>query len=111
MVLVPQLDEQQQVAGDLIRLARVKAGLSQAALAGRAGVSQALISAYENGHRQPTLPTLQRLLIAAGFELRMRLEPPDDQARAEREWAATRSGSERRRWAKEQAAVVLGSRR
>jgi hypothetical protein len=94
------------VAGDLLRLARVKAGLTQAALAQRAGVAQALISAYENGRRQPTLPTLMRLLDAAGFDLRMRLEAPDVQARAAGEWEASRPVAERRRWAREQAAIA-----
>lgn len=93
------------LAGDLLRLARAKAGLTQAALAERAGVTQTLISAYENGRRQPTLPTLLRLLDAAGLELRTRLEPPDTQALASEEWAATRPAAERRRWADEQAAV------
>jgi transcriptional regulator with XRE-family HTH domain len=36
-----------------------------------------MISAYERGKRQPTLDTLLRLLRAAGFELRMHLEPYD----------------------------------
>jgi len=98
-------DDRDRVAGDLLRLARVKAGLTQAVLAQRAGVAQALISAYENGRRQPTLPTLMRLLEAAGFDLRMRLEAPDVQARAAAEWAASRPVGERRRWAREQAAV------
>jgi transcriptional regulator with XRE-family HTH domain len=98
-------DERGRVAGDLLRLARVKAGLTQAVLAERAGVAQTLISAYENGRRQPTLPTLMRLLEAAGFELRMRLEAPDIQARAVEEWAASRPVGERRRWAREQAAL------
>jgi hypothetical protein len=102
--------ERDQVAGDLLRLARVKAGLTQAALAERAGVAQALISAYENGRRQPTFPTLLRLLEAAGFELRMRLEPPDEQARLIREWEASRPAAERRRWAREQAATAAAGR-
>jgi transcriptional regulator with XRE-family HTH domain len=101
-------DGRDRVAGDLLRLARVKAGLTQAVLAERAGVAQTLISAYENGRRQPTLPTLMRLLDAAGFDLRMRLEAPDVQARAVEEWAASRPAGERRRWAREQAAVGSG---
>jgi transcriptional regulator with XRE-family HTH domain len=90
------------LAGDLLRLARAKAGLTQAQLAGRAGVAQSLISAYENGHRQPTLPTLKRLLAAAGLELRTRLELPDEQSAAAAEWEATRPDDERARWATEQ---------
>ncbi|HET9058462.1 MAG TPA: helix-turn-helix transcriptional regulator [Acidimicrobiales bacterium] len=96
----------EQVAGDLLRLARVKAGLTQTELAVQAGVAQTLISAYENGHRQPTLPTLMRLLEAAGLELRMRLEPPDIQRRAVAEWEATRPAAERKRWAREQARIA-----
>ena len=42
---------------------------SQVALAARAGVTQSVISAYESGHRQPSLPTLAALVGAAGYEL------------------------------------------
>ncbi|GAC1591997.1 MAG: hypothetical protein NVS3B21_11140 [Acidimicrobiales bacterium] len=98
--------DRSSVAGDLLKLARVKAELTQDGLAERAGVAQSLISAYENGRRQPTMPTLMRLLEAAGFDLRMRLELPDVQEMAAEEWAATRPTSERRRWTREQNAVV-----
>jgi len=97
---------EKQVAGDLIRLARAKAGLTQDEMAERAGVAQSLISAYENGRRQPTVPTLLRLLEAAGFDLRMRLEVPDAQSRAAEEWTSTRPGSERRRWEREQRVAL-----
>ena len=56
-------------AGALLRQARRDAGLSQVALAARAGVTQSVISAYESGHRQPSLPTLAALVEAAGDEL------------------------------------------
>jgi transcriptional regulator with XRE-family HTH domain len=62
-------------AAALLQLARLKAGLSQRELAERVGVPTTMISAYERDRRQPTLPTLLRLLRAAGFDLRMRLEP------------------------------------
>jgi transcriptional regulator with XRE-family HTH domain len=61
----------------LLQLARLKSGLSQAQLAERAGVPVTMISAYERDRRQPTLPTLLRLLGAAGFDLSMRLVPHD----------------------------------
>lgn len=35
----------------------------------RAGVTQSVISAYESGQRQPSLPTLASLIEAAGYEL------------------------------------------
>jgi predicted nucleotidyltransferase/DNA-binding XRE family transcriptional regulator len=47
----------------------MEAGLSQAELAARAGVTQSVISAYESGRRQPALPTLVALIEAAGHEL------------------------------------------
>ena len=56
-------------AGALLRQARRRAGLSQVELAARAGVTQSVISAYESGRRQPSLPTLAALVGAAGHEL------------------------------------------
>jgi transcriptional regulator with XRE-family HTH domain len=66
------------LAAGLIRLARTKAGLTQAELGKRAGVDQQVISAYETGRREPTMPTLTRLLAGAGFEMRIQLAPLDD---------------------------------
>jgi hypothetical protein len=65
------------VAAGLIRAARDRAALTQGDLAQLAGITQQTISAYETGRREPTLPTLLRLLAAAGFDLRMRLAPAD----------------------------------
>ena len=56
-------------AAGLLRQARRRAGMSQVALAARAGVTQSVISAYESGHRQPSLPTLTALIETTGFEL------------------------------------------
>ena len=90
------------LAGDLLRLAVAKSRLSQEQLADRAGVAQSLISAYENGRRQPTLPTLTRLIAAAGLELRTRLAPPGIQPDGDGDSEATAPESERQRWADEQ---------
>ena len=49
--------------------ARRRAGLSQAALAARAGTSQATVSAYESGRKVPSVETFSRLLAAAGSRL------------------------------------------
>lgn len=54
---------------DLLRHARVTAGMSQAALAQSAGTSRPTLSAYENGRKSPTLDTAQRILSKAGFDL------------------------------------------
>src|SRR5215212_7107330 len=56
-------------AGVALREARTTAGISQAALAERVGTSQATISAYENGTKQPSVATLSRLLAATGSRL------------------------------------------
>lgn len=56
-------------AGSLVRDTRRRAGVSQVELGRRAGVTQSVVSAYESGRRQPSLPTLERLVRAAGLEL------------------------------------------
>ena len=60
---------------ELLRTARRRHGLSQAALASRAGTSQPVISAYEHGRRDPSTHTLRRLLAAAGDRLELRIAP------------------------------------
>ena len=50
---------------------RRRQGLTQAALARRAGTSQPVVSAYEHGRRDPTVGTLERLVGAAGEQLRI----------------------------------------
>ncbi|MFA9271304.1 MAG: helix-turn-helix transcriptional regulator [Baekduiaceae bacterium] len=52
-----------------LRDARLNAGLTQAELAARAGTSQATLSAYERGRKEPSLATLDRLLRATGRRL------------------------------------------
>ena len=52
-----------------LRDARRQAGLSQAALAARAGTSQATVSAYESRRKTPSVGTFSRLLAAAGARL------------------------------------------
>ena len=56
-------------AARLLRQARARSGLSQRALAGRAGVSQPMISAIERGLQDPRHATLDKLLRACGQEL------------------------------------------
>jgi transcriptional regulator with XRE-family HTH domain len=56
-------------AGSAIRAARRRSGLSQQELAARAGTSQATLSAYENGRKQPTFETFARLLAATASRL------------------------------------------
>ena len=56
-------------AGNALQSARIRAGLTQGALAARTGTSQAAISAYESGAKQPTVATFSRLLAATGARL------------------------------------------
>ncbi|WP_460708272.1 helix-turn-helix transcriptional regulator [Myceligenerans halotolerans] len=55
--------------GNLLQEARVAAGLSQAALAVRAGTSRTTLSAYEHGRKSPALSTAERIVAEAGFDL------------------------------------------
>jgi predicted nucleotidyltransferase/DNA-binding XRE family transcriptional regulator len=72
-------------AADVLRTARERAGLSQAALAARSGVSQSVISVYESGRRQPSLPMLSGLVEAAGCDLEVQVRPrsPRDRLRGD----------------------------
>lgn len=58
--------------GQTLVAARRQAGLSQAQLALRAGTSQATLSAYESGAKDPGASTLVRILAAAGTKLEPR---------------------------------------
>jgi DNA-binding XRE family transcriptional regulator len=53
----------------LLAAARRASGLSQAEVARRAGTSRPTVSAYEHGHRNPTLDTVERLLAVNGQKL------------------------------------------
>jgi hypothetical protein len=64
-------------AGEVLRQARLRAGLSQTDLARRAHVAQSVISAYESGHREPGLATLARLVAATGQRLTVGVEPAE----------------------------------
>jgi transcriptional regulator with XRE-family HTH domain len=59
----------------IVRTARERAGLSQRELADRAGVAQPLVARLEGPGANPTLRTLEKLAAAAGFTLRVILEP------------------------------------
>jgi len=53
----------------LLADARRASGLTQSEVARRAGTSRPTVSAYEHGHRNPTLDTVERLLAANGQAL------------------------------------------
>jgi transcriptional regulator with XRE-family HTH domain len=66
-----------QRLGEELRVARVAAGLSQAQLGRRAGVSQPLVSAVERGTRGASIEVASRLASGCGCELALRLFPGD----------------------------------
>jgi transcriptional regulator with XRE-family HTH domain len=61
------------LSGDLLREARLRAGMSQADLAARAGTARSQISRYERGDVLPSLETLRRLIAACGLQLGFRI--------------------------------------
>lgn len=56
-------------AAEVVLQARLQARLTQVELARRAGITQSVVSAYESGRRQPSLPMLRDLIDASGFDL------------------------------------------
>lgn len=65
-------------AADLVRKARLRAGMSQSDLARRSGVARPVVWAIEHGERQPSLPTLAKVLRGAGVELLLDIVPLAD---------------------------------
>lgn len=76
--------------------ARRAAGLSQAALARKAGIPRSVLNAYERGNRQPGADAFASILRAAGFELR--LAPRIDYERNARVLAEVLDLAERLPW-------------
>lgn len=70
----------------LLRSARERSGMSQRALAERAGTSQSVIARIESGESSPTVRTFHRLLDATGHTVETRLarKAGDYRARAAR---------------------------
>ncbi len=66
-------------AADVVRSARERAGLSKRELARRAHTSAAALVTYEQGTRDPSVGTLDRIVRAAGSDMRIvvRRQGPD----------------------------------
>jgi transcriptional regulator with XRE-family HTH domain len=62
-------------SADLIREARLRAGLTQYELADRTGRDRSVIARWEQGAVAPSLETLVELVRACGFELPLELVP------------------------------------
>jgi transcriptional regulator with XRE-family HTH domain len=65
------------VSGDILREARLRAGLSQAELARRAGKPTSVIGRWERDEVRPSLETLREVVRACGLDLTIRLAPSD----------------------------------
>ena len=78
-------------AGELIRRARRRSGLSQRELARRAGTSQAAISRIESGREEPTLERLEQILAGMGWRPVIELEPIADHREEPRRLYADRN--------------------
>jgi transcriptional regulator with XRE-family HTH domain len=66
------------ISADLLREARVRAGLTQAELGRRVKRSQSQIARWERGDVKPSLETLRELIRACGLELTFGLANYDD---------------------------------
>ena len=66
----------------MIKEARLRAGLSQAALAERAGKAPSAIGRWERGDVRPPLETVLELVRAAGFDVDFSIVAADDHDRA-----------------------------
>jgi transcriptional regulator with XRE-family HTH domain len=82
-------------AGQFVREARARAGMTQRALAARAGVSQSLVARIEAGSVDPTFDRLLGLIRACGFDLDIRVVPLDEDAWTLAERGANASPDER----------------
>lgn len=96
---------------DLIREARKRAGLTQAELAQRAGVPQSTVGRIESGARVPSTALTERLIRAAGFELRVGLGEPDPDTDSLFERTLRRTPRERMADATRAARFALRGRR
>ena len=79
----------------LVRDGRTAAGLTQQALAERAGTTQSAIAKYESARSLPNIDTLHRLLAACGFRLELRAIPLDAASGSQLEESLTLTPKER----------------
>lgn len=90
---MPAMDERPTRGTDLRNL-RLRAGLTQAEMAARLGITASVLSAYERGRREPKVDVFFRAVDVAGFHV---------------DYVA-KTGTSRRRWtvpnAEEKARVL-----
>jgi transcriptional regulator with XRE-family HTH domain len=96
---------------DSVREARRRAGLTQAALAARAGVPKSTVGRIESGARRPSVELVERLVRAAGLEVTISLSEPDPGSDSMFERTLRRSPAQRLADATRVARFVLRGRR
>src|SRR5215469_8595807 len=78
---MPMSEDVRRLVGRNVQQLRIKAGLSQAALAERMGVDRAYVSGLELGQRNPTVITLWHVGKALGVKLRRFFEETTPRSR------------------------------
>jgi transcriptional regulator with XRE-family HTH domain len=67
-----------RVTGDLIKEARLRAGLTQAELGTRLGKAQSVIARWERDDVSPSLEVVRNVVLACGLELTFFMSKSDD---------------------------------
>jgi transcriptional regulator with XRE-family HTH domain len=93
-------------AGNVLRVVRAKTGLTQRQLAAKAGVPYSTIAKIESGARQPTHPTMAKILAAVDVALSTQLVPYDDHDDVLWEQEQRRSADERAQIRAEQLRLI-----
>lgn len=84
--------------GELIREARLRAGLTQAELSELTGRERSVIARWEQGVISPPVDSLMEIIHACGFDLPLTLMPVDKSADEELREALRATPSERVEW-------------
>jgi transcriptional regulator with XRE-family HTH domain len=66
------------ISGDLIKEARLRAGLTQSELGARVGKAQSVIARWERDEVSPSIETLRDIIRACGLELTFFMSRFDD---------------------------------
>jgi transcriptional regulator with XRE-family HTH domain len=91
--------------GEIIRSHREKLGLSQRALARRAGLTQAAVSRIEGGVAVPNWETVRALMLAMGYE------PEITARRLQGRWDSVHLASLRKRSPSERLELAISANR
>ena len=84
--------------GELIREARMRAGLTQSELSERTGRDRSVIARWEQGQISPPVESLLEIIHACGFDLPFVLVPVDESADEELRESLLALPSERVEW-------------